>query len=91
MLLLQHGGRILEPRPFMRVIRCDNGARGLMGKSKKGHATVEDASGFLDRNRERVTTLHKKRDSKQQRGCSTIPRNIQQPKEPTETRFQITG
>jgi hypothetical protein len=91
MLLLQHGGIRLEPRTFMRVFRRDNGARGLMGKSKKGHATVEYTSGFLDRNRERVTTLHKKCESKQQRGCSTIPRNIQQPKEPTETSVQITG
>jgi hypothetical protein len=35
MVLLQHEGRRLEPRSFMRAIRCDNGARGLMGKSQK--------------------------------------------------------
>jgi hypothetical protein len=64
MLLLQHGGRILEPRSFMRVVRCHDGARGLIGKSRKGHGTMEDAPRFLDRNRERVTTLHKKRESK---------------------------
>jgi hypothetical protein len=53
--------------------------------------TVEDASLFLDCNRERVTTLHKKRESKQQRSCSTITRNIQQPTEPLETSVQRTG
>jgi hypothetical protein len=77
--------------PFMRVIRRDDGARGLMGKSRKGHGTVEDASGYMDRNRERVTTLNKKRDSKQQRICSTIPRNIQLPTESPETSLQRTG
>jgi hypothetical protein len=76
MLLLQHGGRRLEPRPFMRVIRCDDGARDLMGKSKKGHGTVEDAPRFLEGNRERVATLHKKRESKQQSSCRTVSRNI---------------
>jgi hypothetical protein len=43
MLLLQHRGRRLEPRPFIRVIRFDDGTRGLMGKRQKGHGTVEDA------------------------------------------------
>jgi hypothetical protein len=38
MLLLQHGGRRLEPRPFMWVIRCTDGARGLMGKNQKAMA-----------------------------------------------------
>jgi hypothetical protein len=33
MLLLQQGGIRLEPRTIMGVIRCDDGARGLMGKS----------------------------------------------------------
>jgi hypothetical protein len=46
MLILQQGGRRLEPRPFIRVIRCDDGARGLMGKSLKGHGTVEAATRF---------------------------------------------
>jgi hypothetical protein len=46
MLLLQHGVIRLEPRPFVRVIRCDGGARGLMGKIQKGHGTVEDATRF---------------------------------------------
>jgi hypothetical protein len=50
MLLLQNGGRRLEPHPSMRVIRCDDGARGLVGKIQKGHGTVEDATQFLDRN-----------------------------------------
>jgi hypothetical protein len=31
----------------MQVIRCNDGARGLMGKSQKGHGTVEDATRFL--------------------------------------------
>jgi hypothetical protein len=43
MLLLQHGGRRLDPCPFMRVIRGDYDAIGLMGKSQKGYGTVEDA------------------------------------------------
>jgi hypothetical protein len=90
MLLLQHGGGRLEPCPFVRVIRRDDGARGLMGKSQKGHGTVGDSSGLLDRNRERVTTLNRKRESKEQRRCSTIPRNIQQPTETHETSVQIT-
>jgi hypothetical protein len=79
MLLLKNGGRRLEPHPFMQVIRSDDGVRGLMGKIQKYHGTVEDASQFLDSNRERVITLHKKRESKQQRICNTISRNIKQP------------
>jgi hypothetical protein len=76
-LLLQHGGIRLEPRTFMRVIRRDDGARGLMGKIQKGHGTVEDASGFLERNRERVTTLHKKRESSSPfPGTFKNPRNL---------------
>jgi hypothetical protein len=50
MMLLQHGGRTLEPLHFMRFIRRVDGARGLMGKSQKGHGTVEDAPRFLDFN-----------------------------------------
>jgi hypothetical protein len=34
----------------MRVNICEDGAKSIMGKSQKGHGTVEDATRFLDLN-----------------------------------------
>jgi hypothetical protein len=63
-----------------------------MGKSKKGYVTVESATELLGCNRERDTTLYKKRESKQQRrGGRTMSMNFQQPTEPSETSVQRTG
>jgi hypothetical protein len=91
MLLLSHGRKRLEPRPHLRITRCDNGTGGFMGKSQKDHGTVENATGILDRNRERDTTLYKKRESKKQRGHITIPSNFQHPRESSEIGIQRTG
>jgi hypothetical protein len=63
-----------------------------MGKSQEGHGTVENDTRLLDCNRERdTTTLYKKCESKQQRGCITISRNFQHPKKPSEMSIQRTG
>jgi hypothetical protein len=50
-------------------------------KGQKGHGTVENSTGLLDCN----TIIYKKRESKQQRGPSTIYKNFQQPKKISET------
>jgi hypothetical protein len=80
MLFMSHGGRRLKLRPHLRITRCDNGTEGFMGKSQKGHGTVENTTGLLDHNRERDTTLYKKLKSKQQRGVSPFPGTFNTPR-----------
>jgi hypothetical protein len=59
-----------------------------MGGSQKGHGTVKNATGLLDRNRERDTTLYKKRESKKKRGRIPVPGNFQQSNESSKTSIQ---